>query len=83
MHKLATYTVPVPLKGLINQTHEVHNLYTRNRDNFVINYFRNHTVQNSFLVQGPKMWNPLGQIIKHLGYKQFSQQLKSSIIESY
>lgn len=83
MFKLYTGTVPEPLMGLLPQNLNLHNLNTRHRGDFVIKLFKNNIVQNSFIAQGPKLWNALSPNLKSLSYKCFCQKLKHSYLGQY
>ena len=83
MYKIQAECVPKPLKGLFTQNLDYHDCNTRHKKDFVILRFNNQIVQNSFIVNGPKLWNSLSQNLKGLRYKMFSTQLKASLINHY
>ena len=83
MYKLYTQTVPDPLLGIIPQTSDFSVRHTRHRRDFVNVCYKNSIVDNSFLSEGPRLWNNLSQNIKKLTYKQFSKHLKESYIDKY
>ena len=83
MHKQYMQKSPIPLIGLFTQHLEVHDHLTRHRRDFMPMYFRNKTVQCSFLHEGPRFWNLLPEHCKALNYRRFSCCLKMMYIESY
>lgn len=83
MHKLYNRDLPRPLVGLIPQNLDIHNRLTRHRRNYLCVLYRNHTVQNSFLVEGPKLWNVINDNIKDYSYRKYSREMKTSYLSSY
>ena len=83
MYRLYTQTLPRPLVGMLTQNIDVHNRLTRHRNDFVHTMSRNNIVQRSFLVEGPKLWNCLPDVVKNLSYKQFCKRVKKDILDSY
>ena len=83
MHKVFTCKVPSPLRNIMTQNLNIHGHFTRHRNDFATFRSINNTLCNSFIVEGPKLWNALPQNIKNLKYKQFSKKLRLYIIEGY
>ena len=83
MHKLFFQNAPQPLQGIVVRNLDIHDRNTRQRNDFVIRLYRNTVVYNSFLCQGPKLWNSLPQVIKVLRYNRFVKKLKTDYLEKY
>jgi len=83
MYKLNNDTAPIPLRGMIPKNRDIHNRDTRHRNNYITIKHKNHVVQQSYLVEGPKNWNQLPPDIKVKSYKAFSRNIKQLLIETY
>ena len=55
--KVVKGTVPVPLQSIILKKRDVQIRDMRNKDNLVKKKHKNHIVEDSYLVTGPKVWN--------------------------
>ena len=83
VYKLYKQTIPKPLIGLIPHNFDIHDHSTRHRKDSVNIFNKNHTVQPSFLVEGPKLWNSICENIKDLNFRQYGKEIKESLNHLY
>lgn len=76
MHRLVHYEAPLPLQDLRCLNEDIHQYNTRRKTEFNIRIYKNNTVMQSFVCQGPKKYLHIPDNIKGCNCKLFPKKLK-------
>ena len=65
MYRHSTWLLPLPLQKLFVTNNDVHNYETRNKTNPRMRGYVGSFTENSFVIDGPKIWADLPENVKN------------------